>query len=220
VLQFEGVGKSYPGPHADVTALQDVTFEIGSGQFVVVLGPSGSGKSTLLCLAAGLEQPTMGRVFFDGVDLSCLSEDELAQLRRKEIGFMFQLFHLVEGLTALENVALPLRFSRVPRHEARLRAKELLDELNLGKRARHFPSQLSGGEMQRVGLARALVASPTVLLADEPTGHLDRANGDYLLDRLREISTDRGGTVVLVTHDSHAASYGDRVLNVVDGSLS
>lgn len=203
-----------------MNALQEVTLEIQQGEFVVVLGPSGSGKTTLLCLAAGLERPTTGQVFFRGMNLAPLAEGELATIRRTEIGFVFQMFHLVQGLTAWENVALPLRFSGVSRREARARARTLLGEMGLLDRRDHYPAQLSGGELQRVGLARALAPAPTLILADEPTGHLDTTSGFRLLDRLKSITESENATVMLVSHDPRVVSYGDRVLTVIDGTLT
>lgn len=219
MLRFEAVSKRYSVGGSDVDALSEVSFALGAGEFLVVLGPSGSGKTTLLHLAAGLERPTSGTVELGGRALEELSERDRSALRRTEVGFVFQLFHLVQGLTALENVALPLRFSGHSRRSARERARELLARVGLEDRTDHYPHQLSGGEMQRVGLARALGPEPRLLLADEPTGSLDARNGELLLDLMRAIVKERDGSVVLVTHDTRAMPYGDRTLALRDGSI-
>lgn len=219
MLRFDGVSKRYPVGETEVAALKSVSFAIEAGEVVVVLGPSGSGKTTLLHLAAGLERPSEGSVSLSGQSLAELSEREMSAVRRSDVGFVFQLFHLVQGLTAVENVALPLRFNGHSRRDASARARELLEQVGLGDRLEHYPPQLSGGEMQRVGLARALAPRPRLLLADEPTGSLDAENGKLLLELTRKIAKEQGGAVVLVTHDERAIPYGDRTLVLNDGRL-
>lgn len=219
VLGFADVTKSYSSGAGQVEALANVSFAVTRGEFVVILGPSGSGKSTALYLAAGLEQPTAGTVSIGSATTADLSQRELSRLRRTEIGFVFQLFHLVNGLSAQENVALPLRFGGLSAKQAGAVARRLLDQVGLGQRLGHYPSQLSGGELQRVGLARALAPEPSLLLADEPTGSLDGANSRRLLELMREIATEQGGAVVLVTHDEDVVRDGDRVLRLRDGRL-
>ncbi|HZR46826.1 MAG TPA: ABC transporter ATP-binding protein, partial [Candidatus Manganitrophaceae bacterium] len=191
--------------------------EIPAKQFLAVVGPSGSGKSTLLGLIAGLDRPTSGSIEFDGITFSGLSEDDLARLRREKIGMIFQSFHLIPTLTALENVQVPLelRGDSDPAPEAR----RLLEAVGLLERAHHYPVQLSGGEQQRVAVARAYAGKPALLLADEPTGNLDTANGAKVVDLLVRLHQDQGSTLVLVTHDLNLASYADRIISLRDGRI-
>lgn len=218
-LGFDGVSRSYLVGGSRVHAVRDLTFSVTRGEFVVMLGPSGSGKSTVLYLAAGLEQPTSGTVSIGPTTTASLSHRDLSRLRRTELGFVFQTFHLITGLTALENVALPLRFGGHSAKDANVAAKQLLVEVGLEHRLGHYATQLSGGEMQRVGLARALVARPSLLLADEPTGSLDGPTSRDLLTLMRGIVAEQGGTVVLATHDESLLEPGDRVLRLRDGRL-
>ena len=200
-----------------LTVLRDVDLAVPAGQFVAILGPSGSGKSTLLGLLAGLDRPTSGEVLYDGGPIHTLSEDRLARLRRNNVGFVFQSFHLLRNLTALENVLLPLELIRARR--ARERATALLVEVGLADRGHHYPSQLSGGEQQRVALARAFVHRPPLLLADEPTGNLDSKTGGAVLEILLRLQQDHGSTLVLVTHDEAVASRADRQVHLRDGEV-
>ena len=200
-----------------LTILHPLTLDVPRGNFVAVIGPSGSGKSTLLGLIAGLDAPTSGHVFVDGVDITELDEDALARLRGEKIGFVFQFFHLISSLTAFENVAVPMEIAGVD--DVRARAGRLLEEVGLTGRAHHYPSQLSGGEQQRVALARALANDPPIVLADEPTGNLDTANGRHIMDLLRSIHRTRGTTVVLVTHDAELAAMADARLVLRDGRV-
>jgi putative ABC transport system ATP-binding protein len=200
-----------------ITILDDLTLEIPSKQFVAVVGPSGSGKSTLLAMIAGLDVPTAGTVALDGVDLGGLDEDALAGLRLEKIGFVFQAFHLVPTLTALENIAVPLELAEDP--DPLGRARELLDEVDLAARADHYPVQLSGGEQQRVALARACARRPQLLLADEPTGNLDAATGAQVMALLRRMHRDYGSTLVLVTHDAGLAALADRIVTLHGGRI-
>jgi putative ABC transport system ATP-binding protein len=200
-----------------VTILDGVTLDVPAGQFVAVTGPSGSGKSTLLGLVAGLDRPTGGSVRVDGQDLAGLDEDGLARLRRERIGYVFQSFHLIPTLTALENVVVPLELAGAPDGLARARA--LLGEVGLADRIHHYPAQLSGGEQQRVALARAVANRPALLLADEPTGNLDSATGGQIIERLIGWSRAGAGTLVLVTHDPALARHADRVIELRDGRV-
>ena len=206
------------GPRA-VTAVNRVTLDIFSGEFLAVLGRSGSGKTTLLNLLAGLDRPTAGKVLFGGRDLSDFSELELLELRRRKIGFVFQSFGLIPLLSACENVELPLHISGVSWRERRRRAMEALGIVGLGPRARHRPYELSGGEQQRVSIARALVTGPEVVFADEPTGELDTTTAMSITTILRDITRERGVTVLVATHDPTLAGKGDRSVELVDGAL-
>ena len=206
------------GAHV-VHALRAVDLSIDAGEMVGIVGPRGSGKSTLLGLLGGLDRPSSGRIVLDGADISKMSEDRLTEIRNEKIGFIFQFFNLIPTLSALENVALPLQFARRPRFRPEKRARELLVRLGLGDRLRHRPAELSGGQQQRVAIARALANQPPLLLADEPTGNLDRAASDELLALLREIRAADGTTIVLVTHDANIAATLDRALMLEDGRL-
>ena len=201
-----------------VDALKDVDLDIAPGERVAVTGPSGCGKTTLLLLVAGLERPTAGRISIDGAPIDRLNADALADLRRDRIGIVFQSFHLLPSLTALDNVSLPLEIAG--KRDARSRAEEILGKVGLGARGRHYPSQLSGGEQQRVAIARALVHRPAVILADEPTGNLDDQTGSMVGGVLFDLIEETGATLVLVTHDFELADHCNRVLRLHDGSLA
>ncbi len=200
-----------------VTILNDLTFEIPEKQKVAIVGPSGSGKSTLLGLIAGLDKPTSGSILLDGVDITILPESRMAGYRREKIGYIFQSFHLIPTLTALENVAVPLELTAHP--EAYERATEMLAKVGLADRAGHYPVQLSGGEQQRVAVARAFACRPPILLADEPTGNLDSATGRQVIDLLLGLNRDHGSTLVLVTHDQDLASCAERIITLRDGRI-
>ncbi|MGP3962918.1 ABC transporter ATP-binding protein [Nonomuraea sp. 3N208] len=202
-----------------VEALRGVSLTIGQGEFAAILGPSGSGKSTLMHLLGCLDRPTSGTLMINGVEMSGLSDIALADLRNKTIGFVFQSFHLLGRTTALDNVALPLVYRGVGRSERRARAKAALESVGLGHRMGHRPSQMSGGEQQRVAIARALVGEPKVLLADEPTGNLDTANGAEVMGILDRLNSDRGVAVVLVTHEPEVAAHARRQIHVRDGLI-
>jgi len=217
VLQLKGVGKTYRRGGEQLDVLVDFDFTLDAGEFVVVTGPSGAGKSTLLHIAGGLDAPDSGTVSVSGRDVWSMSTGARAAFRRRKLGFIFQFFNLVPMLTAVENVSLPLVLDGVPARSADARAEELLERVGLGDRARHRPSELSGGQMQRVAVARALVARPSIILADEPTGNLDSHSSTEVLDLLRSLSDEDGAAVVLVTHDQTAERYGTRRLNLVDG---
>jgi putative ABC transport system ATP-binding protein len=205
------------GAH-QVQIIRDISFDVPSRQFVAVMGPSGSGKSTLLGLIAGLDAPTSGSIAIDGQDITTLHEDELAQLRGKKLGFVFQSYHLIPTLTALENVILPMEFNGGPNGAAG-RAEHLLESVGLIDRRDHYPVQLSGGEQQRVALARAFMMRPSVLLADEPTGNLDTGNGQHVLELLIRLNQDEGTTLVLVTHDELLAAHAQRRILLRDGRI-
>jgi len=216
ILRCEALAKTYVSGGREITVLRDITFELEAGGFLAVTGPSGSGKSTLLGLLAGLDRPASGRVVLDGHDLSALSEDERAEIRAEKVGFVFQSFHLIPTLTARENIQVPMELRG---EDGRARAGELLERVGLGDRGHHYPAQLSGGEQQRVAVARAFVHGPRILFADEPTGNLDAANGANVVDLLGELNRELGTTLVLVTHDPELADLAHRVLRLRDGAV-
>jgi putative ABC transport system ATP-binding protein len=217
MIELRDVSKTVMSGSEPLTILHPLSLEIPHGSFLAIVGPSGSGKSTLLGLLAGLDAPTSGSVSIDGVDITKLDEDRLAKLRGEKIGFVFQFFHLIPSLTALENVSVPMEIVGV--RDARPNAQRLLEEVGLTGRAHHYPSQLSGGEQQRVALARALANDPPIVLADEPTGNLDTRNGRHIMDLLRKIHRERGTTIVLVTHDADLASLAEARLVLRDGRV-
>jgi putative ABC transport system ATP-binding protein len=202
-----------------VEIIRDISFEIPDRQFIAIMGPSGSGKSTLLGLIAGLDWPTSGTIEIDGTDITLLSEDKMAVLRGRKLGFVFQAYHLVPTLTALENVMLPMEMLGDDVATARPRAEYLLQSVGLIDRRTHYPTQLSGGEQQRVALARAFMMKPAVLFADEPTGNLDSTNGQHILELLLRLNTEQGTTLILVTHDQALASHADRHIFLADGKV-
>jgi ABC-type lipoprotein export system ATPase subunit len=217
LLELRGVAKRYRQGSQEVVALDGVDLDVGAGELVALVGRSGSGKSTLLHLAGGLDEPDAGTVRLGGRDLSTLSIGERATLRRREVGFVFQFFHLIPTLTVAENVELPLLLDG--RRDKEGAVTSLLDRLGIGHRASHLPAELSGGEMQRAAIARALVTRPQLLLADEPTGNLDSATGEVILAVLAEAVTDAGAALVMVSHDEGAAARAGRVLHLSDGHL-
>lgn len=216
LLELTGVSKRFHRGHEEVVALDDVSLAVDEGEFVALVGPSGSGKSTLLHLAGGLDTPDRGTVAVAGRDLAGMKVGERARLRRREIGFVFQFFHLIPILSVAENVGLPLMLDG---KRADGEVASLLDRLGLGHRADHLPGELSGGEMQRAAIGRALIAEPQLLLADEPTGNLDSATGREILDVLCEVAADAGAAVVIVTHDPDVARRAQRILHLRDGRL-
>jgi putative ABC transport system ATP-binding protein len=217
VLSTKGLGKQVSSPEGTLTILTDITIEIRSGETVALVGPSGAGKTTLLALLAGLDNPTSGGVRLCGEDLGALDEDGRALVRGRNVGFVFQSFHLVPSLTALENVMLPLELASQP--DAGERAKKALESVGLDSRTSHYPRQLSGGEKQRVAIARAFVTNPAVLFADEPTGNLDTASGERITDLLFDMNKQSGTTLVLVTHDKTLAARCDRIIELEAGKL-
>lgn len=220
VVQAQDLHKTLQMGQVEVHALRGVTLQVQKGEFVSIIGPSGSGKSTLLGLIGGLDSPTTGRIYIDGVDITDLNERALTRIRNEKIGFVFQFFNLVPTLSALENVALPMQFSSKRTTNAQSRAKELLDLLGLGDRTHHRPSQLSGGQQQRVAIARALANNPPLLLADEPTGNLDSSSSEIVLKQLRDVQEQTQTTVVIVTHDMDVAKQANRIISLVDGKVA
>ena len=202
-----------------VEIIRNISLEIPDRQFVAIMGPSGSGKSTLLGLIAGLDWPTSGSIEIDGTDITRLSEDKMAVLRGRKLGFVFQAYHLVPTLTALENVMLPMEMLGDNVSDAKPRAEYLLESVGLIDRRTHYPTQLSGGEQQRVALARAFMMKPSVLFADEPTGNLDSSNGQHVLELLLRLNTVEGATLVLVTHDQALAAHAERHIFLADGKV-
>jgi putative ABC transport system ATP-binding protein len=217
MIELQQVAKTVQSGGRPLTILHPLDLVVPKAQFLAITGPSGSGKSTLLGLIAGLDAPTAGRILIGERDITRLNEDDLARLRSATIGFVFQFFHLIPSLTAVENVMVPMEIAG--RTDAAARANALLAEVGLTERGHHYPSQLSGGEQQRVALARALSNDPPILLADEPTGNLDMANGQHVMELLLEIRASRGATLVLATHDPALASRADRVLRLRGGRV-
>jgi putative ABC transport system ATP-binding protein len=216
-IRAVGLTRTFEVGETTVEALRGLDLEVPKGQFVALVGPSGSGKSTFLNLVGGLDRPTGGELWVDGVELSASKEKALTEHRRRRVGFVFQGFNLLPRLTALENVAVPLMFVGVPERERLARARELLVQVGLEGRLEHRPTQLSGGEQQRVAIARALVAQPAIILADEPTGNIDSATGGEIMALLHRLNQDRGVTLLLVTHDPEAAAFAGRVVRLRDG---
>jgi putative ABC transport system ATP-binding protein len=215
LLRAEGLTKKVSSPEGELTILDHVTFDVKRGETAAIVGPSGAGKSTLLALLAGLDEPTSGSVWLNGTELTALDEDGRAGLRNREVGFVFQSFHLLPSLTAVENVLLPLELSSTPNSAAR--ARQALVDVGLAERLRHYPKQLSGGEKQRVAIARAFVTQPSLLFADEPTGNLDNKTGEKILRLLFDLNAAAGTTLVLVTHDLAAAARCTRTIELVGG---
>jgi putative ABC transport system ATP-binding protein len=220
VLDVQDVKKDLKSGEVTVHALRGVTMRVKKGEFLGIIGPSGSGKSTLLGMIGGLDNPTSGKVWIDGIDITNLSERALTTIRNEKIGFVFQFFNLIPTLTALENVALPIQFSKKGRVNPQKRAKELLEMLGLGDRLHHRPTQLSGGQQQRVALARALANNPALLLADEPTGSLDSASTETVMQALRDVQRELNTTIIIVTHSPDIAANVDRVITLVDGLIA
>ena len=218
MIQLRGVSKTVPSGTGLLTILHPLDLSVAPRQVVAITGPSGSGKSTLLGLIAGLDSPSTGHIAIDGTDITTLDEDGLARLRGRRIGFVFQFFHLLPSLTALENVLVPMEIARVK--GARSRATELLAEVGLSERGHHYPSQLSGGEQQRIAIARALANDPPLLLADEPTGNLDSTTGAHIISLLLDVNRQRGTTLVLVTHDPELAAVADMAIALKDGRVA
>ncbi|HZS07253.1 MAG TPA: ABC transporter ATP-binding protein [Blastocatellia bacterium] len=218
MIRAENVTRDF-GDGKVVHALRNVTLHITRGERVAVMGPSGSGKSTLLNLVCGLDEPTSGSIKVDGVEIARLNDDERTRLRREKIGMIFQTFNLLPTLTAMENVALPLRLQGLSKRDACARANAMLEKVGLGERASHRPDQVSGGERQRVAIARALIFEPPLLLADEPTGNLDSATGEEILGLLDNLHREFNTTILLVTHNEEAARHCDRILRMRDGSI-
>ena len=217
MIELKNVTKTVLSGAEDLTILDDVSFEIPDGQFVAVTGASGSGKSTLLGLIAGLDAPSSGTITVDGANVTEMSEDDLAGLRSEKIGFIFQSFHLIPSLTAFENVLIPMEI--IGLKDARIRAGKLLEQVDLTNRGHHYPTELSGGEQQRIAIARAFANQPKILLADEPTGNLDSKNGQHIFDLMTELHRQNNVTLVLVTHDQNLAEMAQRQVILKDGRV-
>lgn len=219
VIKLENVWKIYQFDHLELPVLKNISLDIIPGSFVVILGPSGSGKSTLLNMLGCLDLPSKGMVLLDGKDIATMSENELAQARGKKIGFVFQQFNLLQNLNALENVALPMIFQGKPDAERKERARSLLSSLGLAERILHRPGELSGGEQQRIAIARALSNDPEIIVADEPTGNLDSATGKKIMEILMDLHKQQKKTIVVVTHDPTIADYSNQVVHIKDGEI-
>lgn len=219
ILKMTGLSKSYFMGGGELRALDNVNLVINEGEFVSVLGPSGSGKSTFMNIVGCLDEPTEGEYVLAGKVVSHLSEKELARIRNKEIGFIFQNFQLLPRLSALQNVELPMVYAGVPASERRKRAIAMLERVGLGDKLPNLPTQLSGGQQQRVAIARSVVTEPSILLADEPTGALDQKTGHQIMELFKELNKE-GRTIVMITHDKNIANNGNRILNIIDGHIS
>ena len=221
-VQLEHVTHVYSGSDeaAPVQVLDDVSLEIPAGQFAVLMGASGSGKSTLLNLIGAVDRPTRGRIILGDQETSAMDEGQLTMLRRASIGYVFQFFNLIPTLNVFENVAFPLSLARIARADIDQRVHEMLQRIGLPQRAKHFPNELSGGEMQRVAIGRAMIHRPPLLLADEPTGNLDSKNGNMVLDLIRTIHQEEKPTIVLATHSERAAARGESIIHIADGRVS
>jgi len=219
MIKLSGVDKIYQLGKVEVPALKGVSLEIKKGENLAIIGPSGCGKSTLLHIIGCLDRPTRGKVFVDGKDISELSDDRLAKIRREKIGFVFQFFYLIPTLTALENVMLPMSFTGISKNEQKKKAHKLLEIVNLDKRANHKPAELSGGERQRIALARAMANDPEVILADEPTGNLDSKSGKEVMEFLLKLNKDQKVTLIIVTHDHYIASNAKKIIYLKDGKI-
>ncbi|MBS7642017.1 ABC transporter ATP-binding protein [Candidatus Bathyarchaeota archaeon] len=215
----DNISKIYKTGETNVIALKNVNLRIERGEYIAILGPSGSGKSTLLNIIGGLDRPTSGKIYVDGVDLGRLKEGGLARFRAEKIGFVFQFFNLIPTFTALENVMVPAEIIGLKTRDAREKAEKILARVGLEGRFNHFPYQLSGGEQQRVAIARALINNPPLLLCDEPTGNLDTKTGAEIVELLSEINAEYKTTLVIVTHDQRIAKAADRIVNLVDGQI-
>jgi len=218
ILEARALNKTYSVDHQNIMVLNDISLTVEPGEFLVITGSSGSGKTTLLTLLSGLDKPTSGRVFIDQQDITDASEDDLAPLRNRMIGFVFQAFHLIPSMSAMENIMFPAELQGLSNAEKK--ARQLLERVGLADRADNLPSQLSGGEKQRVSLCRAMINAPKLLFADEPTGNLDSKNGRIVFSQLVEMKNEQGATLILVTHNLEIAAAADRVLRLKDGRLS
>ncbi|MCE2960663.1 MAG: ABC transporter ATP-binding protein [Akkermansiaceae bacterium] len=219
MITCKSISKSYTKGTNIVTPLENLDLEVGRGEFLALMGPSGSGKTTLLNLISGIDSPSSGSLIIDGENIASFSRKQLTAWRARKVGYIFQLYHLIPVLTAFENVELPLLITSMSKAERRQKAEEALEIVGLQDRSHHTPSELSGGQEQRVAIARALVADPALLVADEPTGDLDRESATMILELLQKLSRERGKTIVMVTHDARAAAAADRTLHLEKGKL-
>src|ERR671911_778436 len=220
LIQVQELFKSYQRDSLEIPVLRNINLEISQGEFIAFMGPSGSGKTTLLNLIAGIDKPTSGKIFIDGIDVAELNETELAVWRSRNVGFIFQFYNLIPVLTALENVELPLILTPLSRKERRSHAETALDVVGLGERMHHFPRQLSGGQEQRVAIARAIATDPAILVADEPTGDLDKVSAEEVLELMHRLNRELNKTILMVTHDPRAAERARSVRNLDKGELA
>ena len=218
MIRTEKLTKTFRTEEVETLALRDVDIHVENGEFVAVMGPSGCGKSTLLNILGLLDNPTDGKYFFDNQEVGHLKESQRTQLRKGNIGFVFQSFNLIDELNVFENVELPLTYLKIPASKRKQMVKDVLKRMNIGHREKHFPQQLSGGQQQRVAIARAVVANPKLILADEPTGNLDSTNGREVMDLLTELNKE-GTTIIMVTHSQHDAGFAHRIINLFDGMV-
>jgi len=218
MIKLDKLTKIYRTEEVETTALNEVSFEIKEGEFVSIMGPSGCGKSTLLNILGMLDRRQSGSYKFQGVEVGHLNEKGRSDIRKKNIGFIFQNFNLIDELTVFENIELPLIYNKVKASERRERVNKLIEKIGISHRSSHFPQQLSGGQQQRVAVARALITKPPLILADEPTGNLDSSNGNEVMEMICELN-EAGTTVIMVTHSSHDASYSNRIINLLDGQI-
>jgi len=220
IIEIKNVTKTYKSGNIETQAVKGISFSVEKGEFLAIMGPSGSGKSTLMHIIGALDTPTSGDYFLDGKKVSTLSDDELADIRKNEIGFVFQSFNLLPRTTVLRNVTLPLLYSKTPKEEREKKAATVLDLVGLPKEHwSHLSNQLSGGQMQRVAIARALVDDPSIILADEPTGNLDTKTGDLILSSFQELNEKHGRTIILITHELYVAEHADRIISIRDGVI-
>jgi len=219
LIKLENVWRTYKLGETNLSILKGINLEIQPGSFVTIMGPSGSGKSTLMYLLGLLDSPSQGKIYLSGEDTSNFSEDKLAEIRGKKIGFIFQQFNLLQNLTALENVMLPMIFQGVSEKARKDRAKKLLESVNLGERTGHKPTEMSGGEQQRIAIARSLVNNPEILIADEPTGNLDSSTGKTVMEILKKLHEEQNKTIIVVTHDPTIAHYSHNIIHIQDGQI-
>lgn len=219
IIEVKNLKKSYHDGETDTKALDGVTFNVRRGEFLAIMGPSGSGKSTLLHVLGMLDDPTSGKFIFDGKDISSYTRDQLAALRNKKLGFVFQAFNLLPRTSVLENTKLPLVYSDVPEREWDSRARSVVEAVGLGHRMEHQPSELSGGEKQRLAIARALVNNPDIIFADEPTGNLDSKSGKNVMSIIQRLNEEEGRTIVLITHETSTAEHAERIIRLMDGVI-
>lgn len=220
IIRLENIYKTYKNGTINVEALKDINLTINEGEFVAIMGVSGSGKSTLMNILGCLDRPTEGNYYIEGVDVSEKTDDQLSQVRNKNVGFIFQSFNLIPRTTALKNVELPMIYAKIPQEERKIRAMELLNGVGLGDRYHHMPNELSGGQKQRVAIARALTNKPPIILADEPTGNLDSKSSIEIMEIFRKLNKEDKNTVIIVTHEHDIAKYTDRIITFFDGEIT